>query len=227
MTRRRHALRRTAAIALAVLAGGEVGAPRSAANPSSAPERRALPSPRREGGASLAGVIASRRSVRAFGSRALDDRELGQLLWAAQGVTDGHRAAPSAGALYPLTVRVVDARGVWRYAPADHVVIRESAVDQRPAVAAASHGQDAVRTAPATLVITAEIAITATKYGERAERFATLEAGHAAQNVLLTATGLGLGAVPVGAFEDDKLRRALGLAGDVTPLYLIPVGSLR
>ena len=227
MTRKGSALRRTAAIALAVFAGGEVDAPRSAANPSSTPERRALPSPQREGGASLASVLASRRSVRELGTRELDDRELGQLLWAAQGVTDGHRAAPSAGALYPLTVRVVDARGVWRYVPAGHVVIRESAVDLRGAVAAASDGQEAVRTAPATLVITAEIAVTARKYGKRAERFATLEAGHAAQNVLLTATGLGLGAVPVGWFEDDKVRRALGLASDVTPLYLIPVGPLR
>ncbi|MBS1124685.1 MAG: Nitroreductase family, partial [Deltaproteobacteria bacterium] len=47
------------------------------------------------------------------------------------------------------------------------------------------------------------------------------------QNALLTATALGLGAVPVGAFEDEKLRRALNLAGDVTPLYLIPVGASR
>jgi len=224
MTRKRIALRQTAAIALAVLAGCEVG--RSAANPSSTSERRALPSPQREGGAALASVLEARRSVREFGTRELDDRELGQLLWAAQGVTDGHRAAPSAGALYPLTIRVLDARGVWRYAPANHAVIRESAIDQRGAVAAASDGQDSVRTAPVTLVITAEIAVTARKYGKRAERFATLEAGHAAQNVLLTATGLGLGAVPVGWFDDTKVRRALGLAGDVTPLYLIPVGPL-
>ena len=221
----RDALRSTAAIALAILASCETG--QSAANPSAAPERHVLPSPQREGGASLASVLASRRSVRAFGARSLDDRELGQLLWAAQGVTDGHRAAPSAGALYPLTVRVVDARGVWRYAPADHVVIREAAVDRRGSVAEASHGQDAVRTAPVTLVITAEIAITATKYGARAERFATLEAGHAAENVLLTATALGLAAVPVGAFDDDAVRRVLGLPDDVTPLYLIAVGSAR
>ena len=77
-----------------------------------------------------------------------------------------------------------------------------------------------------TLVITAEIAITATKYGARAERYVTLEAGHAAENVLLTATALGLGAVPVGAFDDDAVRRVLGLPRAVTPLYLIPVGSV-
>jgi len=221
---RRNALRRSAAIALALLGSCELG--RSTADPSPEPDRRTLPAPDRDGGATLATSLASRHSVRAFRARALDDRELGQLLWAAQGVINGHRASPSAGALYPLTVRVVDARGVWRYAPADHVVIRETDVDRRGAIAEASHGQDAVLTAPVTLVITAEIAITATKYGARAERYVTLEAGHAAQNVLLTATALGLGAVPVGAFDDDAVRRVLGLPRAVTPLYLIPVGSV-
>jgi len=215
------------ATAIVVAALGNCETSRTAANPSATSERHALPSPQRAGGASLASVLASRRSVRAFGARELDDAELGQLLWATQGVTDGHRTAPSAGALYPLTVRVVDARGVWRYVPADHAVIRELAGDRRSTIAAASHGQESVRTAPVTLVITAEVATTAIKYGARAERFATLEAGHAAQNAILTATALGLGAVPVGAFDDAALRRALDLAQDVTPLYLIPVGSLR
>lgn len=218
----RDALRATAVIAFAILGSCETGP--SAATPSATPERRALPPPQREGGPALASVLSTRRSVRTFGARALDDRELGALLWAAQGVTDGHRTVPSAGALYPLTVRVVDAHGIWRYAPGEHVVIREAALDHRAALASATYSQDPVRTAPVTLVITATTAITAARYGARAERFATLEAGHAAQNVLLTATALGLGAVPIGAFEDDRLRRVLGLPAEETPLYLIPIG---
>jgi len=213
-----------AAVTLAGLGSCEPG--HGAPDPGPPPERRALPEPQREGGASLAHVLASRRSLRVFGARPLDDRELGQLLWAAQGVTDGHRAAPSAGALYPLTIRVVDARGVWRYDPIDHVVIRELGGDQRGAVADSSYGQPAVRSAPVTLVISADITISATKYGARAERFATLEAGHVAENVLLTVTSLGLGAVPVGAFDDDAVRHVVRLSKRVTPLYLIPVGSL-
>lgn len=188
------------------------------------PERRSLPAALHEGGASLATVLATRRSTRVFARRELSARELSQLLWAAQGVTDGHRTAPSAGALYPITVRVVDARGIWRYVPAEHVLIRESTRLARDGLRSAAHGQDSVRDAPATLVISAKIAVTAAKYGGRAERFATLEAGHVAQNILLTATALGLAAVPVGAFDDDMTRHALGLAASETPLYLIPVG---
>ncbi len=68
---------------------------------------------------------------------------------------------------------------------------------------------------------------TEAKYGERAERYVHLEAGHAAQNLLLQAVALELGAVPIGAFDDDAVQDALGLPDDHRPLYLIPVGHSR
>lgn len=52
-----------------------------------------------------------------------------------------------------------------------------------------------------------------------------MEAGHAAQNLLLQAIALGLGAVLVGAFEDGKVKWVLNLRRDEVPLYLIPVGK--
>jgi len=64
---------------------------------------------------SIERCIRERRSVRAFRDRALTKDELGQLLWAAQGVTaaDGKRAVASSGALYPLELYAacVDACG--------------------------------------------------------------------------------------------------------------------
>jgi len=66
---------------------------------------------------------------------------------------------------------------------------------------------------------------TAQKYGvERSPRYVHLEAGHAAQNVLLQAVTLELGAVVIGAFDDAGIREVLGLGTDQQPLYLIPVG---
>jgi SagB-type dehydrogenase family enzyme len=206
------------AYALALHASSAAGEPASAA-------RRELPAPKLDGGPALTRVLATRRSIREFASRDLDDAEVGQLVWAAQGALDGHRTAPSAGALYPLTVHVCDARGVWRYLPAEHALVRESATDRRADVANASLGQDAVRNAPVLIVITAQPAITARKYGKRADRFIAIEAGHAAQNVLLAATALDLAAVPVGAIDDTALLRTLGLSSAHVPLYVIPVGA--
>jgi nitroreductase len=51
-----------------------------------------------------------------------------------------------------------------------------------------------------------------------------LEAGHAAQNLLLQAVSLELGAVPIGAFYDQQVQEVLGIPADHQPLYLIPVG---
>ncbi len=63
------------------------------------------------------------------------------------------------------------------------------------------------------------------KYGEeRSPRYVHLEAGHAAQNLLLQAVALDLGGVPIGAFYDDQVKEALALPIDQEPLYLIPVG---
>ena len=52
-----------------------------------------------------------------------------------------------------------------------------------------------------------------------------LEAGHAAQNLLLQATALDLRAVPVGAFRDEAVQRLLQLDRGEQPLYLLPVGK--
>jgi SagB-type dehydrogenase family enzyme len=64
----------------------------------------------------------------------------------------------------------------------------------------------------------------AVKYGSRAERYVLIEVGHAAQNLLLEAAVLGLGAVPTGAFRDDEVAELLGFDDDTQPWYLIPVG---
>jgi nitroreductase len=52
-----------------------------------------------------------------------------------------------------------------------------------------------------------------------------MEAGHAAQNLLLQAVALDLGAVLVGAFDDAKVKQVLSLSKQEAPLYLIPVGK--
>lgn len=187
----------------------------------------ALPSPMAVGSLSLEEALAARRSVREFASMPLSWAQIGQLLWAAQGVTDaeGRRTAPSAGGLYPLVLYAVTAEATWRYMPADHALARVQAGDRRPALRAAALDQESVGTAPLVVVIAAVPARTAERYGEeRAIRYVQLEAGHAAQNLLLEAVALGLAAVPVGAFDDAQLGSALALPADQAPLYLIPVG---
>lgn len=187
----------------------------------------ALPPPRLSSEKSLEEALAERRSVREFRDQPLTLEELGQLLWAAQGITNerGFRTAPSAGALYPLEVYVTTADGVFHYLPTGHQWVVHSQTDARPDLYQAALRQEPVRQAPAVFVLAAVYQRTADKYGqERSPRYVHLEAGHAAQNLLLQAVALGLGAVPIGAFHDEQVQDVLGLPADQQPLYLIPIG---
>jgi len=195
--------------------------------PPSTPASRALPPVDEE--APLARLIASRRSRREFTGRRLSDAEVGALLWAGQGITspDGLRAAPSAGALYPTTLTLVEAGGVWRYSPQEHALSRVRAGDRRADLAAAALGQPEVAEASASVVVTAEPAVLAARYGRRSERYCALEAGHVAQNVLLQAVSLGIAAVPIGAFDDAAVLECVGLGRDHLALYVLAVGWPR
>jgi SagB-type dehydrogenase family enzyme len=186
----------------------------------------ALPEPDLTGAISLEQTLALRRSIRAYTDRSLTSEEIGQLLWAAQGITRdwGGRTAPSAGALYPLEIYTVSRDGVGHYLPAGHRLELLSSADLRPALTTAALSQEPVSDAPVVFVITAVFSRVEQKYDERGIRYVHLEAGHAAQNLLLQAVALDLGAVVIGAFDDSEVKRVLGLPTDHDPLYLIPTG---
>ena len=206
--------------------GGKSGTLRSAATE----EKVTLPAPAQRGQMSVEEALARRRSVREFSAKPLTYQQLGQLCWAAQGVTqrDGRRTAPSAGALYPLELYVVAATGFFHYEAAQHELRVLDRRDLQRDMHRAALSQDSVHEAAAVFVITGNYARTAGKYGSaRSPRYVHLEAGHAAENLLLEAVALGLGAVPVGAFDDAQVQKLLSLPGAEEPLYLIPVGHPR
>jgi protein-L-isoaspartate(D-aspartate) O-methyltransferase len=195
-----------------------------------------LPQPTLVGKLTFEQVLAERRSVREFTRDSLTLSELAQLLWAAQGITseEGYRTAPSAGATYPLEVYALVRRvaglapGVYHYSagPGGNESRLQPVGVHDPSVALnQATGQECVAECAIAIGIAAIPSRTEARYGSRAERYVHMEAGHAAQNVLLQAQALGLGAVPVGAFDDHGLKNLLQTPGDA--LYLIPVGRPR
>lgn len=198
-------------------------------------ESVALPAPRIAGALSVEQALASRRSVRDFASTPLTLEQVGQLLWAAQGENrpNGHRTAPSAGATYPLELRLAAgeveglATGLYRYVPSGHRLERLDVRDLRLALVRAAREQAWMAEAPALFAISGAAARTAARYGERAERYVPIEVGHAAENLLLQAVALGLGSTPVGAFDDRAVENLLALGAGETPYLLLPVGKPR
>ena len=194
-----------------------------------------LPEPRYDSETSIEEALLKRRSIRTYKNESLTIAEVSQLLWASQGITDlemGFRTAPSAGALYPLEVYVVIgnvqgiSKGVYKYNPYKHELVKVKDGDVRDKLAIASLGQTWVRDGAIVIVFSAIYERTTEKYGDRGIRYVHMEVGHAAQNVYLQGVSLNLGTVVVGAFRDDRVREILNMSDKEHPLYIMPVGRI-
>lgn len=191
-----------------------------------------LPQPIIKGKVSLEEAILKRRSQRSFIQKDLSLEQISQLLWAAQGVTvkqAGYnlRAAPSAGALYPMEIYLINKDGLFHYLPEGHKLEVLGHKDLRNDLCSSALGQDSVAKAALDIVICAVYNRVAGKYGQRGIKYTHIEAGHIAQNIHLQAVALDLASVPVGAFSDEEVKKVLNLPKDQEPLYIIPVGKVK
>jgi len=181
-------------------------------------------------------AIANRRSQRDFTGEIMSLVELSHLLYYSSGITDKHqvlRAAPSAGATYPIEVYAIVnnvgglAKGTYHYLIESHELelLREG--DFRNEMSRAALQERMFKQANVIVALSTVFQRTRQRYRERAERYICLEAGHIAQNTYLVATSLGLGACAIGAFYDDEFNRLLGLDGEnESVLYLLAVGKI-
>ncbi len=203
-----------------------------------------LPSPQLKGKVSLEETILRRRSVRRYRREPLELSQLSQILWAAQGITGtgGFRAAPSAGASYPLeifmfvgTQCVIASKakqapeelqaGIYHYEADSHSLSLHKPADLRPDLARATLNQEFIIEAPVDIVICALSHRTSYRYGRRGERYVHIEVGHAGENIHLQAVALGLATVEIGAFHDEEVGKVLGVDEQIKPLYIMPLGK--
>lgn len=196
-------------------------------------ENLKLPVPRYSSNVSVEKALLKRRSIREYKNEGLTLKELSQLLWAAQGITDaeGFRTAPSAGALYPLEVYVAVGnveginQGIYKYVPDGHKLVKIKGEDVREKLRKAAFCQLCISRAPIDIVFVGAYERTTGKYGRRGIRYVHMEVGHAAQNVYLQAEALNLGTVVIGAFDDEEVKKILGIPQDENPLCIMPVGK--
>lgn len=194
-----------------------------------------LPPPQKEGLISVESALGQRRSVRSYGETPLALADIGQILWAAQGITSSQnrRTAPSAGALYPLELYLVSGRvsglssGIYRYSPRDHDLTMIAPGDVHAQLTTASWSQNWIRAAPAIVVVAAIPARTAVRYGDRTSRYVAMEVGAVVQNIQLQGVSLRIGSTFVGAFDDKPFKKILGLPGNEQVMALVPLGYLR
>ena len=145
-------------------------------------------------------VVWSRRSIRSFESRDVEEDKLRKIL-------DCINAAPSAGNLQGYEL----------------VVIRD--LERRKALAKASFGQKQLIEAPVVIAFVQDKARSARQYGARGESlYSFQDATIACAYAQLAATALGLATCWIGAFEDASVTRILRAEKGLVPIALLPIG---
>ncbi|MEI6351635.1 MAG: SagB/ThcOx family dehydrogenase [Verrucomicrobiota bacterium] len=189
-------------------------------------------------------AIAARRSTRDFTEAALSLEELSFLLWATQGITgirrdeagavvQQFRAAPSAGARYPLETYLAIHRveglapGIYRYLPGAHqliLVLEDAQIS--PKLQAACYGAASVGAAPVVFIWSAVPYRTEWKYTYLSHRMIAMEAGHVCENLYLAAQSCGTGCCAVLSYHQPLVDQLLGVDGqEEFALYIACIGK--
>ncbi len=158
----------------------------------------------------LFAAIKTRRSVRAYQDRPVEDEKL-------QAVLDAVRMAPSWANMQ-----------CWRMVVVKDKSTREKIGDLSYVESLfASKGyksnpsKKALAGAPVVIVFCADPAQSGVLWDQR---YYLVDAGIAAQNLMLAARGQGLGTVFVGIFDEEKLKGLLNIPADIRIVGLVPMG---
>lgn len=199
-------------------------------------ENVSLPSPDYRSANSIEAVLKNRRTRLNFTDSSLSLKQIGQVLYAAQGVnTDwGDRTAPSSKSTYPLSVFLlankVDGldQGEYQYIAGDRLPVHQLKPIKKVDLSQALFellNQSSFNGIPAVIVITGDLAKMAEAYGGIPhDKEVYLEAGYAAQNIALEAESLKLGTNVSTNFDELKLRELITVSTSDTIILLMPIG---
>lgn len=192
----------------------------------------------------LGNVLNSRRSIRSFSRKKVPLQSVVNMLWSAYGETVSSitsknkdsissRTVPSAGALYPLMIHVCLFRqtgkipaGVYRVHMSLPGKVGFDLVERNTEhLSKAFLDPLMLCEAQGVVVISGSFHATGKKYGNRSMLYVTLEAGHAAQNIHITASEHSVGTVEIGGFMEELLKEALKLPKHYQPLTTVVFGQ--
>lgn len=163
-------------------------------------------------GGQLMDAFSNRKSVREYSDRHISMKDLGDLLWAANGINreDGHTTNPTAMNRQDIKVYVVLPAGTYLYDNKAHALVPISEGDFRQKIRG---------NMPAlNLLVVADD-------GEAG--FSEVNAGYVAQNIYLFCAGNGMGTVSAGGMDRAAFTKACKLNGKQRIVIQHPVGYLK
>ncbi len=184
-------------------------------------KEKILPKPDLKSGKPLMECFSLRRSSRSFSSKALPDQIIGEVLFAADGVTrsNGRKTVPTARDMRNQSVYVFMAEGVYLYNGKKHALTPVLKGDYRKHCGTqAFHAK-----VPMVLVFVSEM----TAVGNTPELqalYAGNHSGSASQNVYLYAASKGLSTVVCGLLDRKKIKNILKLGKTQQVIFSQPVG---
>ncbi len=200
-------------------------------------ENISLPAPDSRSGNSIELVLKNRRNHRDFFDKDLTLKQVSQLLWSAQGITEdwGGRTVPSAKDTFPLTIFLVANNvaglpaGQYQYIPGDRTPIHQLKPIKEVELKDAFYetmNESSFKSAAAIFVITGNMGKMAEAYGGIPhDKEVYLEAGHVGQSLYLEAESLKLGMTEISNFSDVKIKDLVTIPSSDTIIYLIPFGN--
>lgn len=195
-------------------------------------------------------VLVERRTVRQFSGQAITKVNLSTILAMGAGLGGeklseppaplvlgglaAQRTYPSGGALYPIELLVYPLRvesinpGFYYYQVLPHRLVSVSPSLSEDVLLELVN-EHPIKEGSALILLFIDFArLSLGKYGEKSYRLALIEAGHIAQNILLVASGLGLGSLPICGFNDEQLSHAAGLAfPNEAVIYVLAIGGVK
>ena len=141
-------------------------------------------------------AIKTRRSVRSFQDRPVEQEKIDKILQAA-------RLSPSA----------------VNFQPWDFIVVQDPKAKEQLSKA---YLRQWFTKAPAVIVVCATPKRAWTR--SDGEEFWKIDAAIATQSMVLTATAEGLGTCWIGAFDEKKAKEALNIPGNVRVVVMMPLG---
>jgi SagB-type dehydrogenase family enzyme len=181
-------------------------------------------------GAVVHEAIRRRRSTRRFAGEPLPLRDVGRILahaLPAPGAPDAPPAVAPGLVDAWLVVHAVDglAPGVYRHDAAHGALVPVRLGDAREALFHCCLQQELGRDCAFAVLRTFDLPRSVERFGERAYRYAHLEAGLAGERLDLAALRLGHGSSGIGGFFDELLTALLGLPPEHAVAYVTTVGA--
>jgi SagB-type dehydrogenase family enzyme len=188
-------------------------------------------------------AIRRRRSRRIYTKEPFALEELSFLLWATQGISKTTprdvsenvlRSVPSGGARHPFETYLLVNRvtgvepGLYRYLPLENKLCLLSADPELARKIHEANYEQFVENSAVTFIWTAIPYRTEWRYNILSPKIIAQDSGHMCQNLYLACEAIGAGTCAVGAYDQKKMDKILGVDGkEEFAIYVATAGKVK